>query len=267
MQEKRKRWGQDCWLLFLWLHLAHQTHSSQCIFLSRVEICFYNFAKTFIYGSGQLAAGRAMCQWSWRMLNVWYGSVQTASTWFANILVLCIYKAASERRGFLSKVLQHGRQFIYWGNSSIYKLAMANPPLSWHVLSPWTAVTCLTLQNTATYSFTASISMETQHHQGSYNETRRGKPLQPPPSPAGHVASRGTVPADVPMRIPCDIQLPALGHGWRSVCPTKQTPMHRRSLNWSPQLQESQREVIREDRSMAEVNVLHPPELTIPKTR
>lgn len=34
------------------------------------EICFYNFAKTFIYGSGQLAAWRAMCQWSWRMLNV-----------------------------------------------------------------------------------------------------------------------------------------------------------------------------------------------------
>lgn len=34
------------------------------------EICFYNFAKTFIYESGQLAAWRAMCQWSWRMLNV-----------------------------------------------------------------------------------------------------------------------------------------------------------------------------------------------------
>lgn len=68
------------------------------------EICFYNFAKTFIYGSGQLAAWRAMCQWSWRMLNVWYGSAQTASTWFANIPVLCIYKAASEMRGFWSKV-------------------------------------------------------------------------------------------------------------------------------------------------------------------
>lgn len=54
------------------------------------EICFYNFAKTFIYGSGQLAAWRAMCQWSWRMPNVWDGSAQTASTWFANILVLCI---------------------------------------------------------------------------------------------------------------------------------------------------------------------------------
>lgn len=159
----------------------------------RSEICFYNFAKTFIYGSGQLAAGRAMCQWSWRMLNVWYGSVQTASTWFANILVLCIYKAASARRGFLSKVLQHGRQLIYWGNSSIYKLVMANPPFSWHVLSPWTAVTCLTLQNTATYSFTASISTEarTQLHQGAYNETGHGKPLQPPPCPAGHMAPRG----------------------------------------------------------------------------
>lgn len=37
MQERRERWGQECWVLFLWLHPVHQTHSSQRIFLSRVK--------------------------------------------------------------------------------------------------------------------------------------------------------------------------------------------------------------------------------------
>lgn len=156
----------------------------------RSEICFYNFAKTFIYGSGQLAAGRAMCQWSWRMLNVWYGSVQTASTWFANILVLCIYKAASERKGFLSEVLQHGRQFIIlrqflhiqtcYGKSSFF-LACIIP------------LDCSHLSHPTRYSH---LLLHCQHFHrnstppGLYNETRRGKPLHPPPSPAGHMASR-----------------------------------------------------------------------------
>jgi len=87
------------------------------------------------------------------------------------------------------------------------------------------------------------------------------------PALLGTWLPEGAVPADVPMRILRDIQLPAPGHGWRSVCLTKQTLTHRRSLSQSPQLQESQGEVIREDRGMVEVNVLHPSELTIPKPR
>lgn len=188
------------------------------------EICFYSFAKTFIYGSGQLAAGRAMCQWSWRMLNVWYGSAQTASIWFANIAVLCIYKAASERRGFFSKLLQHGRQLIHWGNSSIHKHVVCPFFLACSVSSGCSHQVQEHLSDPTKYLHHLLFCCYHHFHRGrnsppkGFYKTSCRKPLQPPSSPAGCTHPGGAVPTDVTSdEPPAILQLLApQGIPWRS---------------------------------------------------